>query len=74
MGTQFQPGARFRPRAIREASTLFLFGHCGAYDHEDDATYLPMDSVSIVDIGDADSIHTNTEKIAPIAKPQSGLF
>ena len=60
-GTQFRPGARFGPRAIREASTLFSFGHAGAYDHEDDVTYLPG-SVRIVDVGDADIIHTNTEK------------
>ena len=60
MGTQYRPGARFGPRAIREASTLFSFGHGGAYDHEDDATYLPMDKVRIVDIGDADIIHTDT--------------
>jgi agmatinase len=58
-GTQFRAGARFGPRAIREASTLFAFGHAGAYDHEDDATYL--DNVSITDIGDADIVHTNTE-------------
>ena len=51
-GTQFRAGARFGPRAVREASTLFSFGHAGAYDHEDDATYLPQ-SVRIVDIGDA---------------------
>lgn len=60
MGTQYRSGARFGPRAIREASTLFSFGHGGAYDHEDDATYLPMDKVRIVDIGDADIIHTDT--------------
>ncbi len=58
-GTQFRPGARFGPRAIREASTLFSFGHAGAYDHEDDATYLG-EEVSIVDIGDADIVHTDT--------------
>ena len=52
-GTQWRPGARFGPRAVREASTLFSFGHAGAYDHEDDAIYLPGD-VRIVDIGDAD--------------------
>ena len=39
-GTQFRAGARFGPRGIREASTLFSFGHAGAYDHEDDVTYL----------------------------------
>lgn len=60
MGTQYRAGARFGPRGIREASTLFSFGHGGAYDHEDDAVYLPMDQVRIVDIGDADIIHTDT--------------
>lgn len=59
-GTQWRAGSRFGPRAIREASTLFSFGHGGAYDHEDDVTYLPSDKVSIVDIGDADIIHTDT--------------
>ncbi|MCB6177240.1 agmatinase [Rhodobacter sp. Har01] len=59
-GTQFRAGARFGPRAIREASTLFSFGHAGAYDHEDDCTYLGSD-VRIVDIGDADIVHTDTE-------------
>ena len=60
-GTQWRPGARFGPRAVREASTLFAFGHAGAYDHEDDATYLGED-VRIVDIGDADIVHTDTVK------------
>lgn len=60
-GTQFRAGARFGPRAVREASTLFSFGHAGAYDHEDDCTYLGSD-VRIVDIGDADIVHTDTEK------------
>lgn len=32
-GTQWRSGARFGPRAVREASTLFSFGHAGAYDH-----------------------------------------
>ena len=61
-GTQYRPGARFGPRAIREASTLFSFGHAGAYDHEDDTTYLEADKARIVDIGDADIIHTDTRK------------
>ena len=60
-GTQWRSGARFGPRGVREASTLFSFGHAGAYDHEDDATYLPS-SVKIVDIGDADIVHTDTMK------------
>jgi agmatinase len=59
-GTQWRPGARFGPRAIREASTLFAFGHAGAYDHEDDTTYLG--NCRITDIGDADIIHTDTEQ------------
>ncbi len=60
MGTQYRSGARFGPRAIREASTLFSFGHAGAYDHEDDVVYLPLDAVTIVDAGDVDVIHTDT--------------
>jgi agmatinase len=59
-GTQWRAGARFGPRSIREASTLFAFGHAGAYDHEDDVTYLA--DCRIVDIGDADIVHTDTEK------------
>jgi len=58
-GTRWRPGARFGPRAVRDTSTLFAFGHAGAYDHEDDVTYLGPD-VRIVDIGDADIIHTDT--------------
>jgi len=58
-GTQYRSGARFGPRSVREASTLFSFGHAGAYDHEDDTTYLTGD-VRIVDMGDADIVHTDT--------------
>ena len=61
-GSQFRSGARMGPRGIREASTLFSFGHGGAYDHEDDIIYLPSDTTKIIDIGDADIIHTNTIK------------
>lgn len=57
-GTQWRAGARFGPRSIREASTLFSFGHAGAYDHEDDLTYL--EDTRIIDIGDADIVHTDT--------------
>lgn len=59
-GCQYRSGSRFGPRSIREASTLFSFGHAGAYDHEDDITYLPADQCRIVDIGDADIVHTDT--------------
>lgn len=61
MGTQWRSGARFGPRSIREASTLFSFGHAGAYDHEDDTTYLTRDQVRMVDVGDADIVHTDME-------------
>ena len=61
-GSQFRTGSRMGPRGIREASTLFSFGHAGAYDFEDDVTYLPSDSTRIIDIGDADIIHTDTTK------------
>ena len=57
-GTQWRAGARFGPRGIREASPLFAFGHAGAYDHEDDVTYLA--GARIVDLGDADIVHTDT--------------
>ncbi|MEM6743968.1 MAG: agmatinase [Pseudomonadota bacterium] len=57
-GTQWRAGARFGPRGVREASTLFSFGHAGAYDHEDDVTYL--EGVRMVDMGDADIVHTDT--------------
>jgi len=61
-GSQYRSGARMGPRGIREASTLFSFGHAGAYDFEDDITYLPAEGVNIVDIGDADIIHTDTKR------------
>ncbi|GLK82531.1 agmatinase [Ancylobacter defluvii] len=60
LGTQWRTGTRTGPRAIREASTLFAFGHAGAYDHEDDVTYLAAENTRIVDIGDADIVHTDT--------------
>lgn len=61
-GTQYRPGARFGPRAVREASTLFAFGHGGAYDFEDDILYLPAGAANIADAGDADIIHADTEQ------------
>jgi agmatinase len=61
-GTQWRAGARQGPRGIREASTLFAFGHAGAYDHDDDITYLPEGKFKLVDIGDADIVHTDTVK------------
>ncbi len=61
-GRSTAPAHASDPRAIREASTLFSFGHDGAYDYEDDVIYLPRDKVRIVDVGDADIVHTDTAK------------
>ena len=58
-GSQWRSGSRMGPRGVREASTLYSFGHDGAYDHEDDIVYLKSDS-TIIDVGDADIIHTDT--------------
>ncbi len=65
-GTQWRAGARFGPKAIRDASMLFSFGHGGAYDHEDDVTYL--EGVRILDLGDADIIHTDTAEAMRILR------
>ena len=62
MGTQWRSGARFGPRGVREASTLFSFGHGGAYDFEDDKLYLSQDQCRIIDVGDVDIVHTNMEQ------------
>lgn len=59
MRTHYLPGARFGPRGIREASTLFSFGHRGVYDFEDDINYLPSSEVTIVDVRDLDIVHTD---------------
>lgn len=40
MGTTARSGARFGPRAIREASTINSDGLDGAYDPESDTIYL----------------------------------
>ena len=54
-----EPGSGHEnPRGVNVVS----FGHGGAYDHEDDAVYLPLDKVRIVDVGDADIVHTDTVK------------
>ena len=39
-GSQYRTGSRMGPRSIREASTLFSFGHSGAYDHEEEVLFL----------------------------------
>jgi len=60
MGCQYRSGSRFGPRSVREASTLYSFGHAGVYDHEDDVVYLEPGAAKIVDMGDADIVHTDS--------------
>ncbi|MCL6442264.1 MAG: agmatinase [Alicyclobacillus sp.] len=56
MGTQFRSGARFGPRGIRDASTLYSFGLGGSYDPERDYVFLSP-RWKIVDCGDVDMVH-----------------
>eukprot|EP00928_Gymnodinium_smaydae_P076348 TRINITY_DN5935_c0_g1_i1.p1 TRINITY_DN5935_c0_g1~~TRINITY_DN5935_c0_g1_i1.p1 ORF type:complete len:354 (+),score=35.26 TRINITY_DN5935_c0_g1_i1:15-1076(+) len=57
MGTQYRSGARMGPRAIREASTLYQFGHSEVYDFDTDETY---SYGKVIDVGDVDVVHTDT--------------
>jgi agmatinase len=59
MRPQWRTGPRFGPRGIREATTLISIGHAGANDHEDDVMYLTAEDVRMVDVGDADIVHTD---------------
>jgi agmatinase len=59
LGTQVRSGARFGPRGIRAASTIYGMRTVTYYDAEFDEIYL--DGVRIVDVGDADMIHSNPE-------------
>lgn len=61
MGTTARSGARFGPRAVREASTIFCDGLEGVYDPERDETFMDGGQV-IVDYGDVDVIHADCEK------------
>jgi agmatinase len=56
MGTQWRSGARMGPRSVREASTLYSFGHKEVYDADTDETYAYGD---VVDVGDVDIVHTD---------------
>jgi agmatinase len=59
LGTQVRSGARFGPRGIRNASAIYGMRTVTYYDAEFDEVYL--DGVSIVDVGDADMIHSRPE-------------
>lgn len=56
MGVQYRSGTRMGPRAIREASTLYQFGHAEVYDFDTDETY---SYGKIIDVGDADMVHSD---------------
>mmetsp|Transcript_5231 Transcript_5231/g.12603 ORF Transcript_5231/g.12603 Transcript_5231/m.12603 type:complete len:358 (+) Transcript_5231:88-1161(+) len=56
MGTQYRSGARMGPRSIREASTLYQFGHKEVFDFDTGETY---SYGTVVDIGDVDVVHTD---------------
>src|ERR1700738_3725474 len=57
--SSYRSGARFGPRAIREASMFHAFGPEGVFDFEDEVTYLSAEEVRIVDAGDADVIYAD---------------
>ena len=59
MGTQVRSGARFGPRGIRNASTIYGMRTITYYDAEFDEIYL--DGVRVVDCGDVDMIHGRPE-------------
>lgn len=61
MGTAIRAGARFAPRAIREASTWNCFAYNGWYSPIDDVTYMDKDW-KVVDVGDIDVLHTEYEQ------------
>jgi agmatinase len=54
--TQYRAGARFGPRGIRDASTIYSVGLGGTYDPERDEVYLE-ERWRLVDCGDVDIIH-----------------
>ncbi len=59
MGTQVRSGARFGPRGIRAASTIYGLRTIAYYDAEFDETYL--EGVRVVDCGDVDMVHTRPD-------------
>lgn len=57
LGTAIRSGARFAPRAIREASTWNCYSYQGWYNPIDNKTYMDPDW-KVVDCGDIDVLHT----------------
>lgn len=60
LSTQVRAGARYGPRSIREASTIYGLRTVTYYDSEFDEIYL--DGVRVVDVGDADMIHASPDR------------
>ena len=60
LAIQLRSGTRMGPRAIREASTALALSGMGYYDPELDVNLLA--GVKIVDCGDADVIHVDTQR------------
>jgi len=56
MGTQWRSGARMGPRSVREASTLYSFGHKQVYDADTGETY---EYGEVIDVGDVDVVHSD---------------
>jgi agmatinase len=57
--TQVRSGARFGPRGVRNASTIYGLRTVTYYDAEFDEIYL--DGVRVVDCGDIDMIHSRSD-------------
>ncbi|WP_198026612.1 agmatinase [Bradyrhizobium sp. ARR65] len=60
--SSYRVGTRFGPRSIHEVSTFHGFGPEGAFDFEDEVTYLTAAEVKIVDAGDSDVIYADTKR------------
>ncbi len=61
MGTAVRSGARYAPRAVREASTWNCYAYNGWYSPVDDTVYMD-ENWKVVDLGDVDVIHTEYDQ------------
>ena len=61
MGTAVRSGARYAPRAVREASTWNCYAYEGWYSPIDDQVYMD-ENWKVVDLGDVDVIHTEYDQ------------
>ncbi len=58
LGTAVRSGARYAPRAIREASTFNCYAYEGWFNPLDEEVYMDK-NWKVVDVGDVDVIHTD---------------